>query len=611
MKKTRFGIPFPWPLGLALALLALSLVGNPLSGQELNGGESPERVFQEAAKNYREADYYRALIGFRKLLRDFPEHQRITAALLMQAKCYYWLQNYNEAIQSLKILLENFEHSTYLDNAQYLLGNCYYRQGQFWPAADEFRQVVQTTDVPALADLARDCLRVLIAAELSHTQLVKLYQSLPDDPLSPWILLETARRDLAAGRREEAATAAEQILSLFPDSEAVVEAEEIRKIVLEQPPQEMIIGVVCPLSGQYAQYGDELRNGVMLAIEDHNTRSATEVRLEVRDTRDDAVTALQVTKSLIDELGALAIVGPLLNATAIGAGAISDCRGVPLIIPTASEGGIAAIGQYVFQRGVAARVLAQKMAAYAVDELGLRQFALLAPSDDYGSAAADGFSKEVKERGAEILTTAWYHVGTTDFKEQLLVIRQLKQAYDDSLRSLGLLPVPMHPPEPDTLPPHERRVYIDGIFVPAYPEEAGMIAPQIAYHRLETQILGTSAWGNREAMHIGGRYMDGVVFATDFSEELLSEDYDRFVADYRVRHAKRPGKVAIFGYECARLILQGIEQGAYSRAGLCQFLLATENFPGLSGQISFAGRYGANDEAMILAIQENRVIRLK
>jgi branched-chain amino acid transport system substrate-binding protein len=601
----------PGGLWLAMMLMVLCLLGRPSTGQELRGGENPERVFQEAADSYRQADYYRALIGFRKVLRDYPEHGRVTAALLMQAKCYYWLQNYDQASESLHTLLEKFPHSTYLDNARYILGNCYYRQGYPWRATDEFRQVILSTDVPALAELARDCLRVLIASQLSPSQLTKLFESLPDDDLSPWILLEAARRELSAGYGEEAVLTAERVLQLFPESQATAEAVDIKRAALELPPQAVIVGVICPLSGPYAHYGEELRNGAELAALEHNTRSIRKVELQVRDTRAEAVQALQATRSLIEEAHALAIVGPLLSTTAVGAGAISDCHGVPLITPTASEGSISAIGKYVFQRGVAARMLGKRAAAFAVEELGLRQLAVLAPRDDYGSSAVEGFSREAADRGAQILTVAWYPVGATDFKDQLTQIRRRHQAYTDSLVTLGQLYVDTAFVEPDSIPPEERRVWLDGLFVPAYPEEAGMIAPQIAYHRIETQILGTSAWGSPEALRIGGQYLDGAIFATDFSEALFTEEYDRFITDYRIHHGKKPGKVGVFSYECTKLVLRGVETGVRGPEGMSQFLAATEKFPGLSSLISLTRNNGANEEAMILAVQEGRIVQLK
>jgi branched-chain amino acid transport system substrate-binding protein len=193
----------------------------------------------------------------------------------------------------------------------------------------------------------------------------------------------------------------------------------------------------------------------------------------------------------------------------------------------------------------------------------------------------------------------------------LIQIRRRKQAYDDSLTALGQLPLAPVSEEPDSLPPEEQRVFIDGIFIPAYPEEAGMIAPQIAYHRIDTRILGTSALGSPEALHIGGHYLEGAVFATDFSPALSSEEYDRFVADYRFRYGKNPGKAAVFSYECTNLALSGVEIGVKGREGMYHFLAQTERFPGLAGYISFIEGDGANHEAMILTVQDGHIIKLQ
>ncbi len=597
-------------LALTLILIALCFLGRSAAGQELVAGDDPESIFQEACGHYREADYYRALIGFRKMLRDYPEHTRISASLLMEAKCYYWLQNYSQAIESLETLMQQFEHSTYLDNAHYLLGNCYFRQGHSWRAAEQFRQVIQDTDVPTLGDLARDCLHVLITSELSTPQLMRLFESLPDDRLSPSILLQIARRELSSGNGEEAVAAAEQVLQLFPESEAVAEAEEMKAAALEMPQQAMTIGVLCPLTGAYSSYGDELRNGARLAMEEYNTRTGAKFELQVRDTASDPVKTVQAARSLVEEPGTLAIIGPLLSTTAVGAGAISDCHGVPLISPTAAEGEIAAIGKYVFQRSVAARVLSKRIAAYATDVLGLQLLAVVAPRDDFGATAADGFIQEATQRGAKLLTVVWYSPGATDFKDPLIKIRLHKQAYDDSLMALEELPVDPIPQELDSLPPEERRVSIDGIFIPAYPEEAGMIAPQIAYHRIDTRILGTRSLGSPEALRIGGHYLEGAVFATDFSETFSSEEYERFVTDYRFRHGKNPGKVAVFSYECTNLVLRGAESGVKGREGMYHFLTRTEKFPGLTGYISFNGSDGANYEAMILTVQGGQIAKV-
>jgi ABC-type branched-subunit amino acid transport system substrate-binding protein len=348
-----------------------------------------------------------------------------------------------------------------------------------------------------------------------------------------------------------------------------------------------------------------------MAVAKHNAHADIEVKLEVRDSRGSAVKSVEGTRDLIEGENAVAILGPLLSANAVGAGAMSDCRGVPLITPTAAEEEIAQVGRFVFQRSVGPRTMGERMAAYAVEELELPVFALLAPRDNFGQAAVEGFFQKAQELGSKILAVTWYQAGDTDFREQLTDIRRRKQAYDDSLRALGLFSEAMYSSEQDTLPPEERRVYLDGIFIPAAPSEAGMIAPQIAFHRLETLILGTTGWGARDALRIGGQYMDGVHFATDFSEELSDRKYLDFADGYRDQYGTAPGKVSVFSYECAELVLQGIDSGAHTPEALYQFLAHIEDYPGLAGNISFTRGQGANDQIMILTIQDGRILRLE
>jgi ABC-type branched-subunit amino acid transport system substrate-binding protein len=529
----------------------------------------------------------------------------------MQAKCYYWLQNYEQAVESLETLLSAYPRTSYRLNAIYVLGNCHYRQGRYWRSANQLGRVIAGSDDPRLIELARDGLRVLISDHLSLRQLRNLYQDLPDDAVSPWILVEMARREFSQGHREEGLAWVEEVLQKFPETQAARQAQALESMAAEERPDRLTIGVVCPLSGTYADYGKDLLHGVELAVEQRRSSTGIDVDMQVRDSGGSAVQAIRAAKELIDVHGATAVVGPLLSANAAGVGAVCECRQVPMITPTAAEENIAQVGRFVFQRSVGSRTLGERMASYGVGELDLQTFAVLAPRDGHGQAAVAGFRQIAEGAGARILSITWYQTGDTDFKDQLGRIRREKQAYDDSLAALGVLPAAGLGEEQDDLPRSEQRVYLDGLFVPASPQEAGMIAPQIAFHRLETLICGTSGWGGREARRIGGQYLDGIHFATDFTEELSDPGYQQFAADFDDRYGRHPGKAAVFSYECALLLLEGIASGAHTREALHHFLSGIEDYQGLAGKITLSRGMGANTEAMILTIQDGRLLRLE
>ena len=320
MRKNHFFGPGSLLIGCALVLLILYTATG--LAQELTAADQAEADFQEAVEQYRQADYYRALMGFRGLLRDHPQHRRVTASLLMQAKCYYWLQNYDQAMGSLESLLSDYPRTSYRQNAAYLLGICHYRLEHYWRSADQLRQVITEGDDPRLIDLSRDGLRVVISEQLSLRQLDNLYLDLSDDPVSPWILLEMARRELSQGHRDEALARAEELLRRFPDSPAAEQARVLHGRAAEEPPHRLTIGVICPLSGSYADYGKDLQQGVELAVEQHRSFSGIDIDVQVRDSGGSAVRAVRAAGELIEEQNVTALVGPLLSANAVGVGAV-------------------------------------------------------------------------------------------------------------------------------------------------------------------------------------------------------------------------------------------------------------------------------------------------
>ena len=64
-----------------------------------------------------------------------------------------------------------------------------------------------------------------------------------------------------------------------------------------------------------------------------------------------------------------------------------------MITPTASQKGIANVGSYVFQISPAIERMGQAMAAYAFNNLGITEFAVLAPDDMGGVTVARAFSQ--------------------------------------------------------------------------------------------------------------------------------------------------------------------------------------------------------------------------
>ena len=526
-----------------------------------------ERLFAQALVEYQKEAYPSALAGFQEIL-DRPTSQRYSSALLMVGKTQYKLRNYDEAIRNAERLLREFPASSYADDAHYLLGNSYYRQHEFDQAADEYLTILETESDHELRGRAQSLLKILVAENLSVEEIRRLSRVHPDNQ----ILRE----------------ASIPMMTQFK------------------------VGVMSPLTGELSEVGYEMTQGIKLAL---RRSDFTHVELIVRDCKGDPIRTVQAAQELSADESVVAIIGPVRSETTVGAAAVANCEEVVLITPTATESGLADIGSYVFQLNVTPHRQGEAMAEYVIDHLGLRRFAVLAVSDSYGKDLAGGFVSEAERLGGTILSQEWYYEGTTDFSPQLTHIRDagldLEQADSSAwewklfeLKTSGLIDTTAE----ELFPPVDS---IDGLFLAAYAEDIVLIAPQVAFQKIKTQLLGASSWNSEELVQTGGSYVEGAIFAADFFEENPSNQYLDFLNAYQRRYGETPTKVAARGYDAMKLLLGIFEDGIRSGEEVRNRLAKTRNFQGASGITSFPRGKRANSHVFFLTIRNGEIAEVK
>ena len=156
--------------------------------------------------------------------------------------------------------------------------------------------------------------------------------------------------------------------------------------------QQVVIGTLGPLTGDYASYGTSVANGVELAVNEANAsgRYNYVFRLQKEDTRGDAVEAVNAINKLIELDRVSAIVGAVLSGEVMTAGPIAQDEGVPFITPSGTAPAISEIGDYEFRNVITDDVQSAQMVDYVVNVLGLRRIAVLYSNNDYGVAPAPG-----------------------------------------------------------------------------------------------------------------------------------------------------------------------------------------------------------------------------
>lgn len=509
-----------------------------------------QSLFEEGERAYHAGDYRRAIGIFQTLITSDPGSERSDDCQYLIALSYYQLGEYEEAISASNTLIKEFPETPWLDEAHNVLGQSKSESGDYLGSCYEYLWILDESDNRELKGETRRRFRELVEGELSLEGLSTLLESHRRSEETPFILYEIGRRKLAEGDTEGARENFGRLLAEFPESEY---SSQVRSFVEEIPLPKPKMGLILPLTGEYANFGAAVQKGVELAMRD------SEVELLVIDSKGDPIDALEGAKRLIQEERVTAILGPVMSMSAIAAAGIANSLGVPLLSPTATEERISAIGPYIFQLNPSIEAQGKTVASFAVTDLSLTKLAALHPDDSYGRDITAAFHKEVVDLGGSVVAVESYKEGTTDFQEQILSIKSQ---------------------EPE------------GIFVPGYPEEIVLIAPQLKYHEVLAQIFGSDGWKSEKVITLGEDYVEGAVFSSPGLQRAESWAAQDFVEQFEKRYGTAPSRNSALAYDAAKMILEGISSGATTPLALKEYLVSIVEYWGASGLVSLTGSGG-------------------
>jgi branched-chain amino acid transport system substrate-binding protein len=217
------------------------------------------------------------------------------------------------------------------------------------------------------------------------------------------------------------------------------EEETGGKTTKEEVKEEIKIGTIGPLTGDVASYGISTKKGVEVAVDEFNQKGGINgkpVRLISEDTRGEQTETANAASKLVERDKVTAIVGGVISSETMTAGPITNDAKVVMISSSSTAVGVPEIGDYVFRNCLSDEVQAVQLAEFAVEELGLKKFAVMFTNNDYGLSLKDAFEKRAKEL-AEVTGIETYNDGEKDFRTQLT---KLKGKNPDALYIAGYYP---------------------------------------------------------------------------------------------------------------------------------------------------------------------------
>lgn len=322
----------------------------------------------------------------------------------------------------------------------------------------------------------------------------------------------------------------------------------------QKQPDEIKIGVIAPLTGELATYGEREKNVFLLAQEEINQAggiNGAKLTLVIEDSKTTPTGGVSAAQKLISVDKVPVIIGETASSITLAIAPIAEREKVVLLTPISSNDKISQAGDYIFRLAPYDSLQAVIVAKWFID-LGYKTAAIIYINNDYGKGLNDSFIKEFQKFGGQVIASEAVDPGKRDFRSQLT---KLKQAASGA------------------------------IFAPLYPEEAGIMLKQKAELNIMTPIVGTDPFHDPKIFELAGNAADGLMF-TDVAPGN-GPVWEQMKSQYMTRYKKEPDIVVAESYDAVKLIAHVISKVGTDTAKIRDALYNLQGYVGAIGEINF------------------------
>ena len=347
------------------------------------------------------------------------------------------------------------------------------------------------------------------------------------------------------------------------------------------------IGVALPLSGQNAEQGQAMLNGLKLYINDRkqSTKAIAKPKLElvVKDDQNNPQQAQRIAKELAADKSVLAVIGHQFSSVALAAGEIYQSQGIVNISPSASNPIVTQGRDWVFSMNYQDNRQGEFMAIYLRALLNLENIVIIHTDDAYGKGLANSFSDKAIRIGLQLSQTIRFQQAekfAEDFIRQQLAI-------DDAA--------------------------IDGFVLFTHTDDGTELIKQIRAAGFSVPIMGPDSFSKDIFIQALGEETKNVLVTSPFVYELSSLRAKNFINQYQQQHKESTSKSYVpyslwsaFCYDALALVAQYIDQPGEepSRAGIRDYLANIKTVDnardGISGTLYF-DQYGAMQRPVVVS----------
>ena len=328
------------------------------------------------------------------------------------------------------------------------------------------------------------------------------------------------------------------------------------------------IGVAAPYTGDTADGGIQIWQGVELAVEEANAEGGIlgkKIEVVPADDAASADKAKQVAAKLVAD-GVVAVVGHKDSGVSIPASEVYHAANIVQITPTSSNPRLTAQGfDTVFRVCPVDTTQGPLLAEFMVQKLGLKKIAVLYANTAYGEGLRAEFDRKVAELGVTPVASQQITRGNKDF---MAVLQTLQSSEPEAIFYAGSLP------------------------------EAIIIASQMKELDIKAIFVGGDTLFQPEFIRQTGEAGEGAYVSSFFPDMLQAQQQPQrnWVAAYRTSFKRNPGGNSSGGYVAAKAIIEAMKAANSTEPAAIKEAMKKLDMDSFIGRIAFDNKGDLQDQ---------------
>lgn len=307
------------------------------------------------------------------------------------------------------------------------------------------------------------------------------------------------------------------------------------------------VGVVAPLSGENALYGDILKNGFDLAFTNDSL-----FQLKYEDSKFTKTGSISAINKLISVDKVKIVLGEVTSGNTIAIAPIAEKNKVILFATIASADTLRTYGDYIFRNIPGNKVQGITAANFLYNNLKIKSVAVFGQNSEYGNNITKSFKEQFSKLGGLIKFDDSYLEGDINFKTPLSKIKQSGS---------------------------------QALYIPGNENEPALILKQAKELNLKIPIIGGDGSSTDNLIRMAGNSSEGF-YCTNVLVDKSSQFYKKYHDAFFAKFSKEPGAYDAYAYEGGMIILEALKSSGNDADKVKEYLY-THTFQSMTGNLKF------------------------